>query len=149
MNIRITQQDGEVMKNASTFLIICFLSAAFVLIGTGCKDPTPPNQATSKREPQTNPTPNDLHDEYIKKSRYLTAEQSEQWLRNNYFQVSREGNQYTIICNHVIPGPRPGVGGKRWNTTAHLSGRQMRTISGPINALATIDSQGRLRVKPQ
>ena len=76
---------------------------------------------------------------------YLSPAQSRVWLRNNYFEVHKteDGRGYTITANYYDPGPPS----RRYSgKTTIIQGTG--SISGPKRALATMDREGQLRVKP-
>ena len=128
------------MKSIPMLLIICFLAVGIFLFGTGCtgcEDPPPPPPPPSPPSPPPSPPPPLPSDPY---DGFMTAEESEKWLRNNHYQVRKkaDGNGYIITRNYYDPDTKT-----RDNSRYDLSDRAMVGFSG---VLITIDEQGRLRV---
>ena len=77
-------------------------------------------------------TPNPLHG-------YMSAEASEQWLKDNHYKVQKEGNQYIITRDYYDPKTRT-----RDNSRFVLSDR---ATVGILDVTITIDAKGMVRVQ--
>ena len=121
------------------FFTLCFLVASMFLIGTGCepKDPDQGSSGGGDRSPLPPPPPPPPPDPYRE---YMSAEESKQWLKDNHYNVQKEGNQYIITRDYYDPKTRT-----RDNSRVVLSARH---AAGTIlDVTIALDDKGMLRVR--